>query len=222
MGLAVLALLAVAAVSAASASAALPEYSASSTFTGTSGVSTLETTKSGTTIVCQKDTNSGAVTAKTGSGTFTVDFAECKSGAANCSSEILNSKKETEKDAKGIILTKGTTTLGYITRKPVSVGVLLKTETVKISCGEGALLAEVKGELICPITPVNSDVTAYTQKCAQSAKGVQSPKKFENTETEKFPEEFLLTSFNGGKTFEESSLVTEEKLTNATLGEIKA
>lgn len=207
LGIAALALFAIAAISASSAMA-LPEYSVSSTFTGTSGASTLETVKSGTTIECSKDKNSGSVTGKSGSGKFTVDFEGCKSGAAACNSEG---------DKKGTILSEGTTTLGYISKSAKTVGVLIKTTEVKISCGEGALLAQVKGELICPITPVNTDTTSYTQKCEKSAKGVQTPQKFEGSEKS----EHLETSF-GGAAFEESSLVTEEKLTNATLGEIKA
>lgn len=210
VGLAAISLVAIAAVAASSA-AALPEYSVSSTFAGTSGSSTLETVKSGTTISCTADTNSGTVTGKTASGTFKVEFTGCMSGVAKCKSEL--SKKA------GAILSSGTTTLGYIntSTSPRQVGILVKTETIKINCGEGALLAEVDGELICPITPVNTDTTAYTQKCEKSAKGVQTPKKFQTSESN----EFLITSFGGG-TFEESSLVTEEKLTNATLGEIKA
>lgn len=210
VGIAAIALLAVAAFAATSAMA-LPEYSTSSTFTGSSGASTLETVKSGSTISCTADTNSGSVTGKSTSGTFKVEFTGCVSGAgAKCKSEGAKA---------GTILSSGTTTLGYInkTTSPKQVGVLLKTETVKINCGEGALIAEVKNKFICPITPVNTDTTSYTQKCAKSAKGVQTPKKFETSEEN----EFLETSF-GGATFEESSLVTEEKLTNATLGEIKA
>lgn len=191
----------------ASSATALPEYSVSSTFVGTSGMSTLAL--KGLVITCTADTNSGGVTGKASSGTSKVESTGCASGSgAKCKSE--NAAKS------GLIVSGGTTTLGYISKAAKTVGALLKLETVKIDCGEGVLLAEVKDRLICPVTPVNADTTSYTLKCEVTEAG-QTPKKFETSEDK----EFLEGSVGGG-TFSEATLRTEEKLTNATLGEIKA
>jgi len=203
LGLAMLALVAVSAVASASASAALPEYSATATLSGTSGVSTLTTVGSSTTIVCKKDKFTGTTTGSSKASTFKVTFEECEAGGAKCKTG----------ETAGIITSEGTGTLGYISKEAKTVGVSLAPKEVVITCG--VLKAKVKGTFICAVTPVNTSTTSFKQKCEVSSKGVQKISKFEGGSAQSLEATFSTT-------FEQAALETEEAITASVAGEIKA
>lgn len=203
-GAIVAAVLATSVVGVAGASAALPEFSTSGTFTGTSGAGKLETV-GGSTVTCKKDKSSGSFSGKTVSN-VKVTFEECETtlfgffpvSCTNIVTKTLSGE------------------LGYINKSTKTVGLDLKpasgSELANTECGGVTIV--VDGSVIGQITPTKTKTTKYTLTYTQS-EGKQTIQKFEGGPTD------TLSASVGGGAFEEAGEETTESIT-ATEGEIKA
>ncbi len=173
LGLALVAVFAMGAFASVAASATtLPELVNSkkeplakgTRITSRSGKTTLET-KSGEKITCEKDKNTGEVTGeKTDKSEIT--FEGCTAFGLPC-------------DTSGkVIVIHVTSKLAYINEKEKKVGLVLALETEPtITCG-GIEKLKVRGDTICPLTPVNTLTKVFTLTC-KGTKGVQEPTEYE-------------------------------------------
>jgi hypothetical protein len=162
-----LTLVAVIALSLAVASAAFAEplfLPVGATFTGTSGVATLEA--AGETIECTADTSSGTITTPHLVGGITVDFTGCKS--INAAKESCTAKSVGASTA-GLILTKTLHgVLGLILPKGTGSGVgllLLPVENkkfVEIESNKCAVAVTVSGNLVGEVKPIGVHTTKGT------------------------------------------------------------
>ncbi len=172
LGLVVVAAFATSAIASATASARLPELLNSAglapvkkRFTGTSTESTLEA-RSGANVKCKGDTITGKVTGlKTAEAELVFTGCTTAAGLLKCKSAGANS---------GEIAAKVDSTLVYIDKAKKEVGLLSALVGVlTIECT--GLLSEtlkVRGNLICPIAPVNKLGINLTVTC-KATKGVQ-------------------------------------------------
>ena len=218
LGLVLGAVFAMSAVAASVASAGLPEFTVSTTFTGTSGTGTLET-QSGATVICTSNVESGTITApKAVLISAGVKFK-------GCTATILGkAEKCGTPPSSGEITTKSLSgTLGYVkAAAPKEVGIDLKPTS-------GTVLAEfecettagaktklvVSGSVIGIVTPINTVSKSFTLTFKQS-KGVQSVKKLEGEA------EDVLSTVIGTAAASVSGLETTASLTTAVNEEIKA
>ena len=162
LGMALVAVLAMSAVAVAIASAAAPEFSPA-TNSGTSKSATATFTEEGEvfSIKCSSNTGTSTITSATG-GTFTETFKGCKAASIEtCTGEG---------EASGVIKTKGSFVLGFITGE--EVGLKFSPEATKFSCAGTAV--KVTGCAAGPITPIGETTTKFTVKLTAS-KGKQTP-----------------------------------------------
>jgi hypothetical protein len=196
LGLAVVAAFALSAIASATAMA-LPEIvnskgvalAAGTKITDRSGKSVLETIK-GSKITCEKDKSAGEVTgARTAKNTIT--FEGCTAFGLGCNT------------SGKVIEIHVTSTVVYLNEKEKTVGIVLALEKEPtITCG-GVQKLKVRGDTICPVSPVNTLTKVVTLACKQT-KGVQEPLEYEEggkkvkpplneTEASGFPEKFAFT-----------------------------
>jgi hypothetical protein len=168
LGLAVVAAFALSAIASATAMA-LPEIVGGKLGPGTkitdrSGASTLET-KSGEKISCKKDVSSGEVTgARTAKNTIT--FEGCTAFGLSCNT------------GGKVVEIHVTSTVVYLSEKEKTVGIVLALEKEPtITCG-GIQKLKVRGDTICPVSPVNKLTKIVTLAC-KATKGVQEPLEYE-------------------------------------------
>jgi hypothetical protein len=154
VGLAMLAVIALSAVASTAAQAELPEFTPGAEgtkFTGTSGTGTL--TAAGGTIVCKKDTTSGALTTGKNLATATVDFTECTAFGIFGAHSL--------EDSEGVILVKANLHLCYISKAKKEVGVLTEI-TSPVHVEVAGKLIVITGDQVGQITPVNTATTSYS------------------------------------------------------------
>jgi hypothetical protein len=196
--------LALCAVFAVSASAALPEFTDASgktnmKFTLIGGPMLFETKESAiASLPCGEAKGEGAQTGKK-TATATLIFKDCKYGfdGQECNSAGANAG-----EIKTGVLP---VDLVYISKERKEAALIFnyhelepKATFVKWSCDEG-LSGElgVRGSIIAPITPINSQSEKHTIKFVSTTKGLQSPTEYETEAGKKataFPEMALRTS----------------------------
>jgi hypothetical protein len=168
--LAAMAVLSLSALVSASASAVtpaaiLPETGAITT-TGSGGSGTL-TALAGTKISCATSTSEGSFAAGAKLGPFTIDFKTCKEPATGAVCTGLG-------EASGIILVTGEAHLVVNAETPaLGAGLLFLVNLVHFSCS--IVLTEVKGEVLCKLTPVGTSTTSYTVTCGETTAGSGDP-----------------------------------------------
>jgi hypothetical protein len=196
------AIVALTAIAANMANAAKPEFKIAGAFpikfTSFSGPGTLAKANNSNTIECTKDTNKGEILS-TKKVDFTVDFEGCTIfGIVNAHS--LG-------DPANTILVTATGELCYISKaaNPPQVGLLI-TPTGTLHIEAAGALAEVLGQLIGQMTPVNKKTLSSELILKAAAAGKQ-----EQLRCEGGAETHLATSENEGS-FEASSEATTDKI----------
>ena len=204
------------ATAAATASAALPEFTDATgktnmKFTLKGGPVTFET-PAPRTFICGKASGEGAQTGKK-TATATLTFTNCEDEGDSCETsgaksgeikagplpvELVYTSKE-HKEAALIF--------NYHEHEPKATFVIWECDG-GLATGLG-----VKGSLIAPITPVNTQSETHTFKFASTKRGLQSPTEYETeagAKAKAFPELALLTS----SFFEEGDLKSEWIMTD--------
>jgi hypothetical protein len=186
-------------------------------FTGTSGLSFLLTV-GGTQLTCKKDKLTGKFDSKTLALTK-IDFEECESNGLKCN---------TTGDATGVILTEELDAKPvWITKTGELAGLLFKPAIAggNFATFECTALVHitVKGELLCNVSPANTDTKTYIIKCEESAPGSGKSKYTEYSEELPVIKKVvapLLCEINKSGKFEECAVVDEETVTPEVLIEI--
>lgn len=208
-----------AAFAAASASAALPEFSTTSTFTGSGGAGTLKTVGNAT-VKCTSNEVVGAPAAEVVGGT-----KEVKNGLIafkGCESNVGTKCKNTT--TAGEIRTatlKGQ--LGYVEPAalggPVAVGLSPASGTTFAEFECATVKDKVTGCVLGKVTPVNTNTKEYALALAEAA-GKQNITSYEPVKGAK--ESCKLAAALAGKASEEAGIDQTAKLVSAIAGEIKS
>jgi hypothetical protein len=202
-----MATLALAGISAGSASAEAvgsPQFTVETKFTGTIGKTKFGL--SGAEVTCAKGTSEGSPTTPQ-SGSFTIDFKECKLGGSECHS--LG-------DAKEVISMNAAYVL--VRLKTEDPGVLIVVEETHVECAFLSTLALLRGGILGLVTPFKTKTTKYTDN-ENVKEGKQEFTEYENSvgEKEKVP---LEGSVNGGEFKSATEESAEDDLTAAEETEI--
>jgi hypothetical protein len=214
IGLALTAVLAICAISATAATAALPEFSTSGTFTSTSGAGTLETTSPHETVKCKSDTTNGTFTSPKAVSKVEVAFKGCK---ATVLGFIEVECKTSGASAEEIRTTALKGSLGYLNAAKKEAGLELEPESTTFAAFECAgEKIEVKGHVICKLTPVNTKTSKLTLTCEQSG-GVQKYTAFEGG-----PSSQILETKVASGSFRQSAEEATDSITTSPEGEIEA
>lgn len=206
MLVALVAVFALGAVGVSSAAAALPEFVhgageafpvsfASQSMEGSEEVR-LETHQLGTFLECGHVTISGQITGAK-SANVTANLGECGEWNKGC---------ETAKAKAGNVTITGTGALAYLSKSSKTVGVVLSIAETKVLCGEpeNRQTLIVKGNVILPITSINTKTTAYQATLHQTSPGTQEVTQYENEKGEAVKAK--LTASAEGSLFYEASL----------------
>jgi hypothetical protein len=200
------AILALTAVAAASASAALPEFlPGSGTFTGKSGVASLQV-KGGATITCKTSTSTGELTGVK-SDKVTITFEGCTVAGLT----VLGLGA-----AKGTIVVTLDSELCQIGSKDVGVILtILPTTGLHIEVPTGKHLILVIGSVIGLLSPINSSKTGPFPLTVAQKEGVQAIEKCEGGTAKK-----LESSLDGGAFVQAGQEAAEGSLTFAAAHEL--
>jgi hypothetical protein len=186
----------------------LPEFSAETSFTSTSGTVTLAL--SGAEIACASATGEGAATSKK-KGTIKADLKECKLSGKECHSTG---------DKAGIILLSGEYQLaGGVNEVPEAL-TLLSISEVHIECLFLSSTARIRGSVLGQITPTDTSTKTYEIKL-RAPEGKQELTEYE-TESGEAVQPKLEGSVNSGSFKAMTASFNETKLTTGAAVELKA
>jgi len=183
-----------------------PEFSTETGFTGSSAAFTIETS-GGSRITCKKTSSTGtAVTKETGE--FHLEGKECTTsgGLITCTGEG---------DSSGVILLSGE--WGLAAKGSKEAFLLVGLSTAHVTCATTSV--QIKGWMLMPITPLETETTRYTVTAKQS-RGKSEFTEYENGDGEKISA-VLLVSLNSEAFKEAGAEVTEGKVTTEKTTEIK-
>jgi len=213
LGLAFFATFVLSVMTSAAASAAKPEFSPVKVKFTTKGESSDIERKDGKKIECSTSTGSGEITAEK-SGTFDLLLEGCKikEGMINIKCTGLNDT------IQGSILIKGTFDLRYSLLAAKHTVIVFLPEEFHFACA--VVLIRVRGQLVCPIEPLNKKAKEFTITCKEE-KGVNDFTEADNAENTKSEKYFLLASV-AEEPFEQSGALATEKLTTEMEVEISA
>ncbi len=184
-------------------------------FTGTSGVSTIET-KAGNKLICTADTGKGEAGGLS-TGTVKITLTGCEGFGGKCHSAG---------SAEGEVVLSGSYTLVFVSGAKDEVGWLLEVkEAATIECAKGAQKLKVRGSAIGPTTPIDEEVVPpkkFTVAFSQ-AKGVQAPTEYQNEKGVKVKATLEMEG-SGAKVFafEQAGISSTEELTFEETAEIEA
>jgi hypothetical protein len=186
-------------------------------FSGFSGAGTLEGT-GGKTVTCTADTSVGTITGPKTVGKVKVTFTGCKSSIFSCNTSGAASGEIVTKELEGEI--------GLIKAGSQAVGLDLwpssrnaaekakhefKALFVEFECAGGFASAQVRGSVIGEFGTVSQGTKTAQLSYRKISKGKQAIKNLQAVEGSE--KDVLETSFDGGKTFEESAEETTERIT---------
>jgi hypothetical protein len=202
---ALMAILAITAVVTAAASAAPEFLPGSGTFTGKSGVSSLQV-KAGATITCKTSTSTGELTSTT-LGTVTITFESCT--VAGLTVLGLGAAKGT------IVVTLDVDSCQIKSKDAGVVFTILPTTGLHIEVPTGKHLLLVKGSLIGLIGPINTSTAGPYSLLVAQKEGVQAIEKCEGGSAQT-----LLSSLDGGTFAQAGEEASEGTLTFAAAHEL--
>jgi hypothetical protein len=81
--------------------------------------------------------------------------------------------------ASGVIVTSGSGSLVYLNKATKQVGVVLSVSEVNIEC-KGGIIWKLKGTVISPITPINTETTKYELRYRAKSDGIEEFTSYEN------------------------------------------
>jgi len=188
----------------------------SGTFTGTSGVTTLETATA--VITCKTDAASGSMTSTT-EGNQTVTFKECKTGTGqSCKNETAGTAGTLEVALKlKTVLNEGkTATLLLLEIEKAAVKSQNASGEFKFECSTTKDI--VRKSFLTPVGTEQEGVLKheYAFTATKKSPGVQNPTKYFNDATEKVEEDTLEAKLAGSATVVSASEEGTEKLTLAS------